>query len=201
MGSFRSFLLLAFLLITGGVAADDGQDATALFNRIRSLDVIVSLQPRDVSKGFWGSLSCSAECSQAIELKNELKVRAETDPAASFYTGLLALERAQLFRRADTQSEIVESESKEARARFGFASRAGIAPASWNMGIIYDSNLGVAGSKLAAIEWFARAGHQYLSDGERETALAALEKIEALDPKHPESKRLRDALYPPKRKY
>jgi hypothetical protein len=37
--------------------------------------------------------------------------------------------------------------------------------------------------------------------GERELSLAALEKMEAMDPKHPDALRLRSALFPrPKKK-
>ena len=45
------------------------------------------------------------------------------------------------------------------------------------MGIIYETNLGVIGSKLAAVEWYSRAGVRYVELGDRETALAALEKL------------------------
>ena len=90
--------------------------------------------------------------------------------------------------------------SKDARKYFNFASNDGIAAASWNMGVIYETSLGVVGSKLAAIEWYGRAGFQYQADGERESALAALEKMEILDAKHRDSMKLRAVLFPPSKK-
>jgi hypothetical protein len=191
------FLLLA--VFTSPSFAQERRDPKAMYDRIKYLDYKRDEALRDekdsgkaVSMGFF----CTTDdCKEATDLASELDKRGETEPVAAFYAGLRNLEFAQ---RANVHglTKWVESSSKDARRRFVAASTAGIAAASWNMGVIYATNLGVVGSNLAAIEWYARAGLQYLNHGERETALAALEKVEGMDAKHPDSTRLRAALFP-----
>ena len=190
-------------VFTSGAFAQDIKDPEAIYKKIKFLRAMQdSASSGEDSLKVWTSrMSCvTDECMAPDRLTTELNKRGETEPLAAFYAGLLNLEFAQ---RANDHGlvKMVESSSKDARKRFAFASSAGIAAASWNMGVIYATNLGVAGSKLAAIEWYGRAGHQYLRDGERETALASLEKMETMDSKHPDSTRLRAALFPePKKK-
>lgn len=202
------FLLIWFLCIFSfGAHAGENHDPKQIYDRIKSLEAIVGtlqedhFRERDPASVSWWSLICVTDkCldsgRQSIELKGELYREAETDPVAAFFAGLLNLEYAQKFNNSEALTESVEVASKEARRWFAFASSSGIAAASWNMGVIYSTNLGVMGSKLAAIEWYGRAGHQYLLAGERESALAALEKMETMEAKHRDSIRLREALFP-----
>jgi hypothetical protein len=51
----------------------------------------------------------------------------------------------------------------------------------WNIGVIYQSGLGETRSRLAAAEWFYKAGVGYLAINERERALGALEAVQSID--------------------
>jgi TPR repeat protein len=95
---------------------------------------------------------------------------------------------------------LAEEPLKAAMSGFQIASRAGTAAATWNIAVLYERGAGVTQSRLAAAEWYARAGVQYQKAGVREQALAALERVEAIDPQHPDGKSLRADLYPPKAK-
>ena len=203
MYRFCTFILLFLAVFSTGAFAQERKDPKAIYDQIkflRSMQDVVRSGEDPVKRFFMPCVT--DECTAPGRLTNDLSVRGETEPAAAFYAGLLNFEYAQSANeRGEGWAKMVESSSKDARKQFAFASSAGIAAASWNMGVIYATNLGVAGSKLAAIEWYGRAGHQYLRDGERETALASLEKMETMDSKHPDSTRLRVALFPaPKKK-
>lgn len=210
--TYRFFPLIWFLCVFSfGVHAEESYDPKAIYGRIKSLQTIRGmLQEEHIRKmdqtkvSMWSFFCTTDECAdsdrQTGELKGKLNKEAETDPVAAFYAGFLNLEDAQKFNNSVAMTESVEAWSKDARKWFTFASSSGIAAASWNMGVIYSTNLGVIGSKLAAIEWYGLAGHQYLRDGERESALAALEKIERMEIKHRDSIRLRQALFPPTNK-
>ena len=222
--TYRFFTLIWVLCVFSfGVHAQESYDPKAIYSQIKSLGAKKSRlddehyrnlddnEKRKLEKGgTWAIIGMGCftdECNATSTLKSKLTVellkRGEADPVSAFYAGLLDLENAQEFQNSTSVTaltEFIERLSKDARRRFTFASSAGIAAASWNMGVIYATNLGVIGSKLAAIEWYGRAGHQYLKDGERETALAALEKMETMELKHPDSIRLREALYPATKK-
>jgi TPR repeat protein len=60
---------------------------------------------------------------------------------------------------------------------------------------MYEDGLSVTRSALAAVEWYAQAGMQYAKKGEREMALAALERDEKVDGKHPNAVKLRAQLF------
>lgn len=211
MGRLRAVILLFSLILAGSCFAQQPKDAKAIYDSIESFDTLRAMKLRDAIKGdvkkldewVWcvdDTQGCKAQIDRIAELSN----LGGSDPAAAFYSGLLDLKSAQswaargnLSDREQTDNDRnVESMSATARKKFIFASSAGIPAAMWNLGIIYSTGLGVAGSKLAAIEWYGRAGIQYLKDGERETALAALEKMESLDAKHQDCVKLRAALYP-----
>lgn len=85
---------------------------------------------------------------------------------------------------------------EEAYAAFLRASDGGVGEASWNIGVMYEQGNGLTRSKLAAAEWYAKAGRQHLKNGNRERALAALERIEEIESKHPDALKLRTALFP-----
>lgn len=212
---YHFFTLIWFLCVFSfGVHAAESYDPKAMYDRIKSLNAQRGiLQEEHVGKmnpakmSVWNLVcptdACVASDKLTTELQAELNKRGETNPVAAFYAGLLNLEDAQKLNNSTMATELVkfvEMSSKDARKQLAFASSAGIAAASWNMGLIYETNLGVIGSKLAAIEWYGRAGHQYHKAGERETALAALEKMEKMDAKHVDSIRLRDVLYPTAKK-
>lgn len=203
MYRLRAFIFLFLSVFSFGAFAQENKDPKAMYDQIKYLDHKrdEALKNEMDAGAGWLSWACTTDdCKDSYKLTTELNKRGETEPAAAFYAGLLNLEFAQ---RANNHglAKIVEPASKDARKQFALASSAGIAAASWNMGLIYATSLGVQGSNLAAIEWYGRAGHQYLRDGERENALAALEKMETWDAKNQDSKRLRGALFPaPKKK-
>lgn len=202
MNNFLFFLSFILCCVPVRASAEDSSGPQAIYNQIKFLSAIEHAkiqQEKDLDKLVASTFNCNDDCQAQIKLRKALDEQADTVPVAAFFVGLLDLENAQRAQRAEPSNatnSFIADLSKKARKRFTFASKAGIAAASWNMGVIYATDLGVAGSKLAATEWFARAGHQYLKDEERENALAVLEKIESLDSKHPESMQLRRAIYP-----
>lgn len=76
------------------------------------------------------------------------------------------------------------------------SSKAGDGDSSYNIAQMYQNGFGVPQTKLAAAEWYAKAGSQYLRQGLREVSLSALERAEAIDPKIPDVVALRAQLFP-----
>ena len=182
-------------------AQEELKEPKAIYERIRAIEYAQKTRNQIAIDNK--EMPCWFGCQDddiRFKLENDLSKQAETDPVAAFYRGLFRLETAQLFSRNNAPLQATEQAAADARKLFLFAYRAGIAAAAWNLGVIYETGVGVTGSRLAAIEWYARAGQQYLKGAEREKALAALEKIESFDQKHSDSKRLREALFPTNKK-
>lgn len=183
------------------------EEAKSAYDKIKSLDAkhdaardleyATAEVTGDYSKiDLWGG----PYVTERMRLQDELKALAASgDPEAEFYWGYHNWEEG--LRAAASSGKMFQDLAnnffKEAHIGFRVASDAGFAPASWNIAVMYEQGNGVTRSKLAAAEWYSKAGHQYLKAGEREKALAALERIEEVDKKHPYAIKLRAVLYSP----
>lgn len=132
-------------------------------------------------------------------LVEKLKVQYATgDLTAAFYWGYLNWNDGG--KISDTSKKWMQDyqigKYKEAYAGFLHASEGGVGEGSWNIAVMYEQGNGLTRSKLAAAEWYAKAGRQHLKNGDRERALAALERIEEIDAKHPDAVKLRALLFP-----
>jgi TPR repeat protein len=134
----------------------------------------------------------------ALEVKlEELAVAGNAE--ASFYSGVLALEFGRKLSRGAYTDEYSRSYFEKAIKHFKRASQAGVGESSWNLATMYQAGEGILASKLAAAEWYHKAGLQYLAAGRREDALACLEQIEAMNVSHPSRADLRERLFPEKK--
>lgn len=105
-----------------------------------------------------------------------LDKRARADAMAAFYAATLAQEAAKLasdVERPKLYAKVVTfwKQAGEAGEPGGF----------WNLAVMCQNGEGVTRSKLAAVEWYYKAGVAYLGKGEREKALAALEAVRSID--------------------
>ena len=145
--------------------------------------------------------------SESIALEGQLKSRAlKGDAESAFYWGVYkysrgvaaysAVQRATTETDAGIRKKLGDEYFVDAMTGLKIASKSGIGDASWNIAQMYENGFGVSQSQLAAAEWYAKAGAQYVKQGLREVALAALERAEAIDAKIPDAVRLRALLYP-----
>lgn len=190
-----------FFMSFSALGAESGK---SLYDKIGALDAIhdaaINLM---VSKGDTDGIikgvfrSDWKERSALVEQLKSLAVSG--DPESAFYWGYLNWIKGRESSASSEKwaQEMVNDNFKEALFGFRIASDAGVGAASWNIAVMYEQGDGVTRSKLAAAEWYSKAGHQYFKAGEREKALAALERIEEIDKKHPAVIKLRSVLYPP----
>ena len=113
--------------------------------------------------------------------------------------------RASALRQTDRKQiaffqSAADDHFADAMAGFRISSKAGDGDSSYNIAQMYLNGFGVPQTKLAAAEWYAKAGSQYLRQGLREVSLSALERAEAIDPKIPEVVALRAQLFPQMKK-
>lgn len=208
MKNFR-VLLGAYLLggigfISTGLAQTATSNSDELYQKYRAADgrfgfaVGQNLKNRGTEENKeCGSFVSFDSCPPHVEmlrLKHELKRRADSgDAEAMFYTGLLHFESAELFSRASS-SRTAANEFASAINYYKRAGDGGEIGGYWNVALMYSNGTGVTQSKSAAIEWYYKAGAGYLSIGQREKALAALDMIKALDKDHRLGSRLQGAL-------
>jgi TPR repeat protein len=187
-------------------AEDSGR---SLFEQIVALDKQSNAEMRDAwakgdpaKHGWWTGLNSDLFNRQA-ELSGRLKGRALAgDSECAFYWGLYNMQDGLKFSESDVVEvrTLAEKAFKDAFSGFQISSKAGMPAASWNIAVLYQRGAGVTQSKLAAAEWYGRAGVQYEKIGDRERALAALERIEEIDAMHPDGLSLRALLFKPKKK-
>lgn len=199
---------LAAALIAAASSAAAQADAQVLYNRLVALERQdqaerdLAMARGDFDAALWGSAASAERFSTKFEIEQQLKAVAFSgDALAAFYWGLLkAGQGSKLY--SSNQEGFRQSGVellKEALSGFQIASSAGMGAASWNIATMYEGGLGVTLSMLAAAEWYARAGMQYAQKGERELALAALERVEKVDATHPDAIKLRAQLFPKKK--
>lgn len=150
--------------------------------------------------------------SEESAIKEKLKKMTLSGNAdAGFYWGVyefnqgskkheMIFSRSRSPRDREILQEMANEHFKNAMTGLQLASKSGNGDASWNIALLYENGFGVQKSKLSAAEWFAKAGTQYLKQGHREAALAALEQAEGVDPKIPPVIQLRSNLYPQTKK-
>ena len=140
------------------------------------------------------------EMIESFTLQKQLKELAVSgDPEAAFWWGFYNFAKGREAARYSEKlnQDMASDKFKEAYFGYKIASNAGVSEASWNIAIMYEQGYGVILSKLAAAEWYYKAGQQHLKSGNRESALAALERIENIDSKLSDAIKLRSALYTP----
>jgi TPR repeat protein len=205
MRSYASAIGLAAALIAAASSAAAQTGARAIYDQLVAIDRQdrferdLAVQRGDVTAAVWGSASSAERFKTALELQQELKTTALSgDSQAAFYWGLFNLNRGNRFEAGgkEVYREFAAELFRDALKGFQIASQAGIGSASWNIAAMYEAGAGVTKSDLAAAEWFARAGMQYAQKGERELALAALERVEKVDATHPDAIKLRAQLFP-----
>jgi tetratricopeptide (TPR) repeat protein len=130
--------------------------------------------------------------AKVVELEQTLKALYEADVAnADFYWGTYKLNQGQAVARVP---DAARKHFEDALAPLRHAASRGEPSAAWNLALMFANGWGVQASKLAASEWYVRAGEWYARDGDRDTALASLERAEGLDPRSAGVRRLRNKL-------
>jgi hypothetical protein len=109
------------------------------------------------------------------------------EPNALYYSAMLKMDWADTLLSFRGIKDWTQSDEDRVRVaydqallRFKQSGEAGSPAACWNVATIYSKGLGSTTSKLAAIEWYYKAGVGYLKNGYREQSLAALEAIQAI---------------------
>lgn len=197
------YLLGGIGLISNGFAQTATFSSDELYQQYRAADgwfgfaVRQNLENRGTQEnkecGSFGFGSCPPH-EEMLRLKDVLKLRANSgDAEAMFYTALLQVEFAEQLSKASMRRES-ENEIASAVSYYKRAGDSGVMAGYWNVALLYANGTGVTQSKSAAIEWYYKAGAGYLSIGQREKALAALDMIKALDKDHRLGSRLQAAL-------
>ena len=177
------------------MVAIDEKNTSAHVNAIKSGNV------GDAILGLWDS------ADEHSKLTKQLKSIAQNgNAAAAFYLGVYnynkwvnffsAMQSAKTQNDISVRKKLADEAFAEALTSFRISSKAGDGDSSYNIAQMYQNGFGVPQTKLAAAEWYANAGSQYLRQGLREVSLAALERAEAIDPKIPEVVALRAQLFP-----
>jgi TPR repeat protein len=193
-------VLLTLSTVFGSYAAQEDGSSQQVYDAMRLAADMYNMEtandqcPTNDRSGFLGV--CVTENSKKeFRLQEVLRLRADAgEPVAMFYWGVMLAQSGA--RRSDT--EIGMKASKEsyemALGYYKKACVAAISEACWNIADIYAKGLGRTKSGLAAAEWFYKAGLGYLTNGQREEALASLEEIEKIDKAHPLGKKLSELL-------
>jgi tetratricopeptide (TPR) repeat protein len=195
------------LLFSGRAFAQSTESPDELYKRYRSAEAQWKAKAsvdggKTVALAIFG---LGPELDEEASAKRKLEDLAKTNAGAAFYAGVIDLEDAQRGNENDlADGRPIDQFSREladqALENFRRASAAGIAEAFWNIGVLHENKLLAHASNLAAVEWYAKAGYLYVKHGRRDQALEVLEKIEALGPDQPDSKKLRAMLFPPPKK-
>lgn len=196
----RLFLALS-LLLTISLPINAQETAKTIY------DQIIAIDKKNDASGVSGGFASIIFFNQTYEREMQLKKMALGGNAdAAFYWGLYNFNRGVEFhataRRQTDPKQIAFFQSAaddhfaDAMTGLRISSKAGYGDSSYNIAQMYQNGLGVSQTKLAAAEWYAKAGAQYLRQGLREVSLSALERAEAIDPKIPDVVALRAQLFP-----
>lgn len=196
-------LILCATFSTNTLADAGQQTAEQIYNKINQNDSIsanyAKLAPWLKSPDH--DQKNIARSNETSALKSLLESKANSgDVNAIFYFAMLIKTEA-ISKQVDGEkyqsSTLIEESKNEydlAMSLFKKAGAAGISAASWNVAVMYANGYGTTTSKLAAIEWFYKAGIEFLKSGHREQALAALEAIQAINKDSDLGKRLERQL-------
>jgi TPR repeat protein len=164
-------------------------NAEAVFNELKSTDQLLQLKP---SSDKPASSPDSGLISKSVELQKTLKSLYEADAQrADFFWGTWNLEQGVSHLRLPDGGKRHFQDAITALMR---ASGRGEPTAAWNLALMYANGWGVNSSKLVAAEWYARAGDGYRKIGDRERAMAAVERAQELEPASTAAMRLRKLL-------
>jgi TPR repeat protein len=192
MKSVIAGCVLLFATLTFAQSSDDAQATyQALVKAENALHSFLRMAP--LGKPQPGYVEPSENpLKKVMELEEALKALYEANaPSGDFYWGTYQLEQGQaLVREPDMAREHFEKAVMPLRR----AASGGEPAAAWNLGLMFANGWGVHVSKLAASEWYVRAGEGYAKNGDRDAALASLERAEGLDPRSIGAKRLRTKL-------
>jgi len=177
------------------IVAIDEKNTSAQVNAIKSGNV------GDAILGLWDSVD------EHSKLTKQLKSTALSGNAvAAFYWGVYnynkganffsAMQSVKTQNDVNIRKKLADEAFAEALTSFRISSKAGDGDSSYNIAQMYQNGFGVPQTRLAAAEWYAKAGAQYLRKGLREVSLSALERAEAIDPKIPDVVALRAQLFP-----
>jgi TPR repeat protein len=141
--------------------------------------------PTNDRTGFWG-LCVTKNSIDEYRLREVLRSRADSgDPIAQFYWGG-EVASSGAYRINDKTEIGIKARIQSYDSALTYYKKAcpTISEACWNVADIYAKGLGSTKSSLAALEWFYKAGGNYLAKDQREEALASLEAMEKIDPKN-----------------
>jgi TPR repeat protein len=204
-------VVAGFCATQGCIAADDGKQlpneasqrmlfyqeeasklsTTDVFKEIQRQQAIQDAKPKGTA-----FLEFSEDTYKTVGYVSELaKRRSQNEPLASFYHGLYNWRVcAGLGVGLGQQNSSVQTCWQESLASYKVASNANIAPASFNIGRMYENGLGVTASKFAAAEWYVKAANQYNEPQTHDEALTSLEAALKAVPDLPAALRLKNIL-------
>ena len=194
---FKFLVIVCFLVLASSndYALSDEVATDTLYQQLRSAESMWQLefQSTTVCGPGSGGFYCETENSKEFfRLRAILEKRATAgDGQAAFYMGNVITESHE---HDSKKSEYSTEEYEKVISYYKKACASKIFTGCWNVGSIYLNGYGEIKSGLAAAEWFYKAGVGYISVGERERALSALEVISGIDPKHALGKKLRAQL-------
>ena len=197
----KLLILLTFsiALVTSYADQDDGS-SQQVYDAMRSAEAMYEMEtandqcPTNDRSGFWG-LCKTENLKNEFRLREVLRVRADAgDPVAAFYSGVMLSKSSARHSNTEIGIKARKQGYEIALGYYKKACTAAISEACWNIADIYSKGLGATKSGLAAAEWFYKAGLSYLANSQREEALAALEEIEKIDPKHALASKLQTQL-------
>lgn len=171
---------------------DENDALGQVYRRIVALDCVSA--ETATFETIWGT---APEFAESFALQAALVERAKAgDARASFYLGALAFGRGE--RHAENTRSgaqlLVAMVFKDALREFTRASTAGIAAASWNLGVMFERGYGVDSAPRTAAEWFALAAAQYLAADDLAEARAVVAQLARLVPDHLRLPALRERL-------
>lgn len=186
-----------------GIASDASQ-RMAFYedeaSKLSTTDVFKEIQRRlaiqDAKPKGSSLLEFNEDTYKTVGYVSELaKRRSRNEPLAAFYHGLYNWRVcAGLAVGLGQQNSAVQACWQESLASYKIASNASIAPASFNIGRMYENGLGVTTSKFAAAEWYVKAANQYNELQVRDEALTSLEAALKAVPDHPAALRMKNVL-------
>ena len=208
---FVTRLLLALSLVLTMVVPTNAQETSKdIYDRLLAIDEkllavwVSGYKSNNFNDAMLAVLDSGDEHSK---LSKKLKSTALSgNTVAAFYWGVYnynkgvdnfsALQESKTKNDLSVRKQLADENFAEALASFRISSKAGDGDSSYNIAQMYQNGFGVPQTKLAAAEWYAKAGAQYLRQGLREVSLSALERAEAIDPKIPDVVALRAQLFP-----
>jgi hypothetical protein len=128
----------------------------------------------------------------------ELDARREAnEPYAAFYYGIFKFRICKGMEDADDGqfADAANSCWEKSLESLTVASNAGIAEATYNIGLMHEKGWGDVPSKFVAADWYIKATQQAIKSKDREIALTSVERALEAVPDHPTALKLKDELF------